>query len=92
MRYVDAEKIPYYPDYSEVPYGEVKLFSYKEDIDNIPTADVQEIRHGKWHEGRFGNGITVPFSKYYICNRCNRTSKKKSHYCPNCGAKMDGKE
>ncbi len=61
-------------------------------IKGAPTADVQKVKHGKWRECRFGNGITVPFRKYYICNQCNHTSQKKSRYCPNCGAKMDGKE
>lgn len=61
-------------------------------VDEIPVADVQEVRHGKWREGRFGNGMTVPVSKYYICDQCNHTSQKKTHYCAHCGAKMDGKE
>ena len=65
--------------------------TYKEWLENLPVANVQEVRHGKWRECRFGNGITVPFRKYYICNQCNHTSQKKSRYCPNCGTKMDGK-
>lgn len=65
--------------------------TYKEWLENLPVADAQEVRHGKWHESRFGNGITVPISKYYICNQCSHTSSKKTRYCPNCGAKMDGK-
>lgn len=56
-----------------------------------PPADVQEVKHGKWHEVSFGNSITVSVSKYYICNQCNHTSQKKTHYCANCGAEMDGK-
>ena len=59
--------------------------------DKIPTADVQEVKHGKWREGRFGNGLTVSFSKYYICDQCSHTSEKKSRYCSYCGAKMYGK-
>lgn len=54
----------------------------------IKENDFEKVKHGKWRESRFGNGITVPFSKYYICDQCNHTSQKKSHYCPNCGAKM----
>ena len=61
-------------------------------IKKLPVADVQEVKHGKWRECRFGNGITVPFRKYYICSHCNHTPQKKSRYCPYCGAKMDGKE
>lgn len=26
----------------------------------------------------------------YSCERCGRGTVVKTHYCPNCGAKMDG--
>ena len=84
-RYIDTEKINY--QYLPIPaIGD--QFITKSAIDNMPEEDVAEVKHGKWKEGRFGNGITVPFRKYYICDQCNHTSKKKSRYCDNCGAKM----
>lgn len=56
-------------------------------IDNTPTADVVEVRHGEW--GFDGLGWT--------CSECGEyalTNKSKvqvhSTYCPHCGAKMDG--
>lgn len=61
----------------------------------VPAADVAEVRHGEW--------IDVPYNyfgtKRYICNQCStddfwhkRYICIKEKYCPNCGAKMDGKE
>lgn len=61
-------------------------------IDNAPTADVEEVRHGKWtirHEG------TYKRAKCYcsVCGKSNGIggiiSNQKKQYCPNCGAKMD---
>lgn len=49
----------------------------------VPTADVAEVRHGKWLDGK----------KNYICSNCkSETGVVKFNYCPNCGAKMDGKD
>lgn len=27
---------------------------------------------------------------YYLCGKCNYGTVVKTHYCPNCGARMDG--
>ena len=54
-----------------------------------PTADVQEVRHGKW--------IVNDLTPY--CSVCYRPSEyecdgvhSKPLFCPNCGAKMDRKD
>lgn len=62
------------------------------DIMDEPTADVQEVKHGKWtlrHEG------TYKRAKCY-CSVCGKSNgiggiinNQKKPYCPNCGAKMD---
>lgn len=60
-------------------------------IKNQPAADVVEVRHEEWNDNIIG-----------FCNVCmgcgvivERTAiKNKSgelNFCPNCGAKMDGK-
>ena len=57
-------------------------------IDKIPTADVVEVRHGKWIEN----------SCYNICSVCEKYVRawnddgdlQEFAYCPHCGAKMDG--
>lgn len=52
-----------------------------------PTADVAPVVHGRWNvvEGRRLDNA--------ICSNCGRRFQayyERYHYCPNCGAKMDG--
>lgn len=52
-------------------------------LDEIPAADVAPVVHGRW--GDDGSGII-------ICSECGRGYSlipRYTHYCPNCGAKMD---
>ena len=56
------------------------------DITSIPTADVAEVRHGRWFF-KYPNG--------WACSRCGEWGLMidnrgicKSSYCPNCGALM----
>ena len=48
-----------------------------------PTADVVEVRHGYWIDGKCGH--------YKICSECKQIADFDFDYCPHCGAKMDGK-
>ena len=60
------------------------LWSAIELIDDIPAADVATAGHAQWIED--GSGII-------ICPECKRGYNliaKYTHYCPNCGVKMDG--
>lgn len=53
-------------------------------IDDAPAADVAPVVHAQWIED--GSGII-------ICPECKRGYNliaKYTHYCPNCGAMMDG--
>lgn len=54
-------------------------------IDRFPAADVAPVVHGRWVDA--GRGIKA-------CSNCNHGIKEHmacaNHYCPNCGAKMDG--
>ena len=53
-------------------------------IEALPAADVAPVVHAQWIED--GSGII-------ICPECKRGYNliaKYTHYCPNCGAKMDG--
>lgn len=46
-------------------------------IDNIPAADVVEVRHGRWLlDGRCSECLANPLTTH-------------KNYCPNCGARMD---
>lgn len=54
-------------------------------IADAPAADVAPVVHGRWVDA--GRGIKA-------CSNCNHGIKEHmacaNHYCPNCGAKMDG--
>lgn len=47
-------------------------------INEMPAADVQEVRHGKW-AGTVCTNCGESTSDYYDCD-----------YCPHCGSKMIG--
>lgn len=51
-------------------------------IDSIPSADVAEVRHGKWVNGECSEcGGDAPFWPM-------ATTYYRSNFCPNCGADM----
>lgn len=67
------------------------------DINAIPKADVEPVKHAKWKEyigstyvktDEFGEPIYRD-AKYYCCSRCSRKTVIRECYCPSCGAKMD---
>ena len=71
-------------------------------VASFPAADVVEVRHGEWvdrYGGKYANQL-------YECSVCKEFAPDKvgidvlgsqtigwalTPYCPNCGAKMDGK-
>ena len=55
------------------------------DLVDIPTADVQEVRHGYWKE-RMSTLSSVK------CSECGNSHEYDTAYCPSCGARMDGEE
>ena len=64
-------------------------------IDRIPTADVQEVRHGKWIDepsvkidAKRKRTVRIMIYKCSLCNTSNGRIKN-APYCPNCGARMD---
>lgn len=74
--------------------GEARgLIKAKEILSKLPSADVVEVRHGKWIKKEDGR---------YVCSECGRTRPYSNYayaienwvcnYCHYCGAKMDGKE
>ena len=86
-RYIDAEKA----DVESIScfYGsECRIEDVQEWLDEQPTADVVEVKHGEWSP----NGI-CPWNNVvgnWRCSVCNGISLKNSKYCPNCGANMRG--
>lgn len=56
-------------------------------LDNIPAADVAPVVHGQWVT-HYRSGTTV--AEGYVSTCCDMWNNRKSDYCPNCGARMDG--
>ena len=55
-------------------------------IDNLPAADVVEVRHGEWV-------VCGTFDDFITCSVCKSNKYPFGYdfkYCPECGAKMDG--
>lgn len=61
-------------------------------LDEIPAADVVEVRHGRWIWG----AQDFECGKSHECSVCGgfidyyHGGADDYNYCPNCGAKMDG--
>lgn len=63
-------------------------------INGIPAADVAPVVHGRWMHSRYED-CSEQF-KRVKCSQCDQEAYAMAfyvvdgHYCPNCGAKMDG--
>ena len=100
-RYIDADKI------EKTLWASLRGYRHTEEICAIkncileikeaPTADVVEVKHGKWLVNEMEliespvlyNGVIVrrvPLS--YRCSECGRVEEYQEPYC-NCGAKME---
>lgn len=88
-RYIDADKLT--DKLEELQFNApvmtpvMKIYNVIELVEDQPTADVAEVKHGQWGE----NGIA------YVCNLCGESlvieqGTADMNYCPHCGAKMDG--
>lgn len=59
-------------------------------VTTAPMADVAQVVRGRWipHDRVFGDD-------FLVCSKCqfvseDRSTRRYYHYCPHCGAKMDG--
>lgn len=63
-------------------------------IDNIPTVEAEPVRHGKWLKRK--TNTNEPQETFICCSHCGYPVSYHwcgdYNYCPNCGAKMDGKD
>lgn len=64
-------------------------------IENAPTADVVEVKHGHWvakENVRISKRGRLIHYDRYKCSECGVwNGRHKPKHCPDCGAKMDGK-
>lgn len=66
-------------------------------IDRIPEADVAPVAHGSWDGTADGYADGELVYDMWNCSVCGfdadgADEKPAWKFCPNCGAKMDGKE
>lgn len=61
--------------------------SVLEYVENLPAADVAPVVHGRWVK-HYRSGTTV--AEGYVSTCCDMWNNRKSDYCPNFGARMDG--
>jgi hypothetical protein len=59
------------------------------ELEDFPAADVAPVRHGRWLS-HYRSGTTV--SEGVVSSCCDMWNNRKSYFCPNCGARMDGAE
>ena len=86
----DRIPIPFYKRYFAEAYVAI-LRWVCEEVDDTPTTDVEEMRHGHWKHTRDlyrrPDGNQLFYGK--ICSVCNNVSPYETPYCMNCGVKMD---
>jgi len=108
MRLIDADKVNIveYAELAHIPpndYLRLCAFFKKQLIDEQPTINPDDLRpHGRWSETNWVeyDGHSEVITHYEItalkCSNCCCCFKKEAlwrrNYCPNCGAKMDGKD
>ena len=91
-RYIDAEvlrhRVLYWADSKNLQgnHEQTKAFNYCLCmIDDAPTADVVEVKHGRWTDTGSGQECS-------LCTEIQYGYDSARNYCPNCGADMRGKE
>ena len=87
-RYIDADKIDYTVTIvGEAEYAGYRAVAFESDIDEIPTADVMEVKHGEWKGKPIAGYGNIRCS---VCNTVFLNQTGNWQYCPNCGADMHG--
>lgn len=105
-RYIDADKL--YERMQDICTCYEEGVEVKEEalsmVYDFPTADVEEVKHGKWEHGRevhreyIGDALLAIYYDEWWCSQCHYTiddhhySKITYKRCPECGARMNGGE
>ena len=96
-RYIDAQKLKDAMNIEDDANGNFNIMTALRCVDDAPTADVQEVRHGHWIKNSLDNFRKVECS-CSICgwsgvdNYDSYVDINDFEYCPYCGAKMDEEE
>ena len=85
-----AQEVGFYIDREEL----LKALMYDRGQYEKGYADgkADAVKHGEWYQKR----ITVPKARghsylVWACSVCHKHERKRSDFCPNCGADMRGK-
>lgn len=72
-------------------YADESCASVVSDFENLPAADVADVRHGRWVDKT--NISRSAVEQRVDCSVCGQifwtTAVLSFNYCPNCGALMD---
>lgn len=68
----------------EIPY--LKAAQILRELDSIPAADVEEVKHGRWIEQ------SISGEQAWCCSECKTLGSPHWKRCPVCEAKMSGGE
>ena len=90
-RYIDADRLKdaFHTDTEHLQSRDEHLFDLiMFEIDETPTADVAEVKHGEWEKRQKLYGVGVE----YVCSVCEKGIRQYEGQpiCSECGAKMDG--
>lgn len=101
-RYIDVEEAKKFFDEMDAGSRErggtlLTANEFSEYLDEIPTADVQKVKHGHWILRGGWNRCSVCDSKALLKDAggiggLHEYDQVKSDICPYCGARMNGKE
>lgn len=72
-------------------YGNIDVVPV-EYLADIPAADVQPVKHGRWINHRINDEKSLLHGaiKDTTCSECGKSTPYKTDYCMHCGARMDG--
>lgn len=94
MRLIDADKIMWRMG---IDTSDKQIFFVtSKDIDEQPTIEATPVVHGQWNKCDQGGFSIKGFMACSVCDvmipdtNNNHYCMARLHYCPNCGAKMDG--
>ena len=65
------------------------LIAAAEAIDEMPTIEAEPVKHGRWIKPTKINGRNFSIPHCSVCEDVPCGVNENTHYCPNCGAKMD---
>ena len=91
-RYIDADKYKADLLVGQEYLDEDTFLTAINLLDCQSTTDVVEVKHGQWIKPTKINGRNFAICHCSVCEGVPCGIDENTRYCPNCGARMDGKE